>query len=192
MRSIFLFLFSIILIKAKAQNGEQSLLLFFQKAPVEIFDYTTEGMSEGEHSFLCAHLAGKNWSRKLIDSTQLRINCHLDNAVVDIILLWQNDIEKQFLILTQNQSASHAEVWKMKDSLVSKINDAPQINTSMFFKNKRKNNLGYNYVYRQHQLMVVPQFFMTDYEEKDIDYNLLLEWNGKNKFSIKQVSKTKE
>ena len=171
--------------------GQHTLIDFLSIAPVSLFDNTSEGISSEEIDDLVKKDESVNWKVSFENNEKLTISCKHPFSRVTLFFLTKKDNTLILVSYTENEQTTIIETWEKSNSnILKKINVLPSIRAKDFFfkENQFKDISEYNsnvYYYLDMETLTIKVGFNIgmikhEYftEDKGVDYNISLKWNG--------------
>ena len=132
--SLMLVLFAI----GRGQTNSYTISELFNKAPVSVFDHTTEGISLEEKNDLISKGETENWKITSKTDKILKIKCKYPSSRITFILLERQDSSPLMMSYTQNEISSTIETWELNnEGIMVKENLLPAIPAKEFFSENK-------------------------------------------------------
>ncbi|MEN7551914.1 hypothetical protein AAG747_28630 [Rapidithrix thailandica] len=182
------------ILNVQAMEGAK-LLDFLAKAPNSLFDYTTEGILSEEKNILLKNGESEVWKIIRSQDTLLSIECKYGNSIVHLIPLVSNFGSQVILSYTENERTSMIETWQMEDEKVWKVQLLPSVKAKDFFTEEHRFANVSEYDSNVSLFMEVPSQVISatlntwmedEFEDKNIDYEIELKWDGTDFQKIKR------
>lgn len=160
----------------------------FNKAPISVFDHTTEGISLEEKNDLISKGETENWKIISKSDKMLEIKCKHPSSRITFFLLERQNSSPLMMSYTQNEISSTIETWGLNnEGIMVKENLLPAISAKEFFSESRwfdnisdfDNNVQYRFDANTH-LIHVELFGWMEESMKflKLDYDITLKWTG--------------
>lgn len=191
-------LFLILLAICICATGQKPKTVYdiFTKASISIFDYTTEGISIEEKNDLLKKGESKSWKIVSKSDKKIVIDCKYPSSQVILFLLEKQNGSPLLVSYTENEKVRNIDIWELNDKgVVEKIDLLPVILARDFFSKENQfytisdyNNNVYYYFDTITNLIHAGLFLRMEreLEEKNIDFDVILNWNGKT-FEVHKV-----
>lgn len=172
----------------RAQTNMHTISELFKKAPVSVFDHTTEGISLEEKNDLISKGETENWKIISKSDKMLEIKCKHPSSRITFFLLERQNSSPLMISYTQNEISHTIETWGLNnEGVMIKENLLPAIPAKEFFSESRRfenisdfdNNVQYRFDTNTH-LIHVELFGWMEESMKIIklDYDITLKWTG--------------
>lgn len=184
-----------------SQETTHTVSELFQKAPVSVFDYTTEGISSKEKNDLVSKGESQHWKITSKSDKILEIQSKNPSSQLFFFLLRRPDSLPCMMSYTQNEDNSKIETWGLnKEGIVERENLMPTITAKEFISENTivknisdyNNNIQYRFDTNTHLIHV--EFFTWmegSLENFKTDYDITLKWTG-NGFETQKIKRDKK
>lgn len=196
-KNITILLLLFVALTARGQKNTSAISELFCKAPISVFDHTTEGISLEEKNDLIVNGESQSWKITSESDKILEIKCKHPSSKMIFFLLEKQNSSPFMMSYTQNEDNSTIETWGLNNEEIEKEKLLPAIAAKDFFsKSTQVNNIsGYNnniqYRFDIHSRLIHVELYawMEDsLENLKTDYEILLKWTD-NGFEVQKAKR---